>query len=60
MLSDLIFEMFSDYSNELKPKRRMKGIKKKMMPASMYDLNKSGLMCVFNMSKYGISLDDFI
>ncbi len=59
-LSDLTFEMFSDYLNQLKPKRQRKGVKSEMMSAGMYDSNKSGLMYMFKMSKYGAPTADFI
>ncbi len=31
-----------------------------MKSSSMYDLNKSGMMYMFKMSKYGAPSDDFV
>ncbi len=59
-LSDLTFEMFSNYLNQLKPKQQRKGVKSEVMLAGMYDLNKSGLMYMFKTSKYGAPTTDFI
>ncbi len=59
-ISDLTFEMFSGYLNQVKTKWQRKGVKSKMMSAGMYELNKIGLMNLFRMSKHGSPTAGFI
>ncbi len=59
-LSDLTFEVFSDYLNQLRPKQQRNDIKSEMLSSSMYDLNRSGMIYMFKMSKFGTPSDNFV